>query len=437
MCHPRYPGPIVLDPDERIPYVFIVKELTEIGKEEAGLVLWQVLRDVRSWLEAITAPDEATLDEAGWRLDGLVPELSATLPALDRLIRDAVPDQPAMEAVALGCMHVGLWAEDAAAGRTALAFFQAAEDADPDNPHHAYSVGRVARKLALYDEAEGWLKWAHWVARGAGRWEVATLAMSGLGNLYRQRGNLPLAMRYHKLTQRIARRHDLRTLEGDALYDLMLLSFDLMNETLAMEYARRAISAYGPGHGRIFRMSKDIAWLWMDRSGEFESAAQLFTSLLDHVWEPRNRLLLLASLARAAAGAGWKEVFESMWIESWATIRHQATADGHAAALAQLALGASSFGSWDRAQLAAEEAFRLAKERAEGEVLFVAESILDAVRHSVIAEEKIHGVNGTRSNPARRSSEAAADLTTNLMTAMRVRRDDAPYSPIHTLMPMD
>jgi tetratricopeptide (TPR) repeat protein len=436
MCQPRYPGPLRIDPEERIPYVFVLRELTDAGMDEAGLVLWQVLRDVRAWLDAIAAPDEPTLGEEGWKLEGLVPELAITLPALDRLIREPNPDESTLEAVALGCMQVGLWAEDAAAGRTALAFFQAAEDANHDNPHFAYNVGRVARKLAMYDEAEAWLKWSHWVARGAARWDVAALSLSGLGNLHRQRGNLPLAMRFHKVTRRIAQRHNLRTLEGDALYDLMVLSFDLANQELAFDYARRAITAYGPGHSRIFRMAKDVAWLWMDRFGEFESAAHVFTSLLDHIWEPKSRLMLLASLARAAAGAGWRELFESMWIECWTMIRHQPNSDGHASALAQLALGASNFGSWARAQFAAEEAFGLAKQRGEGEVLFVVESILEAVRHGVIAEDSLSGITAPQRTGGRLPNEEVATLATDIAAAMKVRRDDAPQSPVRTLIPM-
>jgi tetratricopeptide (TPR) repeat protein len=432
MCQPRYPGPLRIDPEERIPYVFVVKELAEAGMDDAGLVLWQVLRDVRAWLDAIAAPDEPTLGEEGWKLEGLVPELAITLPALDRLIRDPNPDPSTMEAVALGCMQVGLWAEDAAAGRTALAFFQAAEDADHDNPHFAYNVGRIARKLAMYDEAEAWLKWAHWVARGAARWDVAALSLSGLGNLHRQRGNLPLAMRFHEVTRRIARKHNLRTLEGDALYDLMALSFDLADPACGMRYAREAITAYGAGHTRIHRMAKDVAWLWMDRFGEFENAAHVFTSLLDHIWEPNERLLLLSSLSRAAAGAGWKELFELMWIESWATIRHQPTEHGHAAALTQLALAASTFGSWNRAQIAAEEALRLAQKRAEGEVLILAESILGAIQHGVIAEERIQSLAGGHSHTGQRSGEAT-ELASDFAEAMRMRRDDAPHGPSRTL----
>lgn len=432
MCQPRYPGPLRIDPDERIPYVFVIKELAGAGMDDAGLVLWQVLRDVRAWLDAIAAPDEPTLSEEGWKLEGLVPELAITLPALDRLIRDPNPDASTLEAVALGCMQVGLWAEDAAAGHTALAFFQAAEDANHDNPHFAYNVGRVARKLALYDEAEAWLKWAHWVARGAARWDVAALSLSGLGNLHRQRGNLPLAMRFHKTTRRVARKHNLRTLEGDALYDLMTLSFDLEDPSCGMRYAREAITAYGAGHTRIHRMAKDVAWLWMDRFGEFENAAHIFTSLLDHIWEPHERLLLLSSLARAAAGAGWKEVFESMWIDSWATIRHHPTEHGHAAALTQLALAASTVGAWDRAQFAAEEALRLARKREEGEVLLLAESILGAIRHGVIAEDRIQSLAGSLGHAGHRSGEAT-ELASDFAEAMRMRRDNAPHGPSRTL----
>lgn len=433
MFQPRYPGPFRVDSDERIPYVFVMKELSEAGMDEAGLVLWQVLRDVRTWLAAIAAPEAPTLADEGWKLDGLVPELAVSLPTLDRLIRDPNPDPATLEAVAVACMHVGLWAEDVAAGHTALAFFQAAEDTDGENPHYAYNLGRVARKLALYDEAERWLKWAHWVARGAGRWDVAALSLSGLGNLHRQRGNLPLAMRFHRATRRIAQRHGLRTLEGDALYDLVGLSFDFGDPQQGMEYARRAIQTYGPGHTRIYRLAKDMAWLWMDRFGEFENAAYVFMALLDHVWEPERRVMLYASLARAAAGAGWRDVFERMWIESWITVRQQSTREFHAAALTQIAIGAGCVADWERARMAANEALRIALARGEGEMIILAESILNSVHNDVISEEALPAFCRDRQHMETivRTEDTAA-LATELTGAMKVRRDDSPQGPART-----
>ncbi|MBV9773175.1 MAG: hypothetical protein JO040_04460 [Gemmatimonadetes bacterium] len=423
----------MIDPDERVPYAYVVKELSDVGLDEAGLVLWQVLRDVRSWIEAISAPDEPTLRDEGWKLEGIVPELAATLPPLDRLLREPEPDVHTAEAVGLACMHVGLWAEEAAAGRTALSFFQAAEDADPDNPHYAYNIGRMARKLAMYDAAEGWLKWAGWVARGAGRWEVVALCTSGLGNLHRQRGNLPLAMRLHELTRRVAKRHDLRTLEGDALYDLAGISFDFGEMKRGSEYTRHALLAYGPGHTRVYTLARDVAWHWMDRYGHFEDAAHVLNALLEYIWKPSDRLLLLANLARAAAGAGWNEVFEAMWIESWSMMRQQPLRDGHAAALIQLAYGAGNMEAWDRAQIAAVEAVAVARERKEGEMMIVAESILNAVTKGVIVDEVVRSTFKDRQHqqPAGNSGDSV-ELASQLTNAMRVRRDDAPKGPAHT-----
>ena len=435
MCQPTYPGRIRLDPDEKVPFVFVVREFSDRGMDEAGLLLWQVLRDVRAWVEAVSAPDEPTLREEGWKLEGIVPALAATLPPLDRLLRRPDPDEDTARAVAMACLHLGLWAEDSAAGRTALALFQAAEDADPDNAHYPYHVGRMARKLAMYDEAEAWLKWAGWVARGSGEWEVAALCTSGLGNLHRQRGNLPLAKRYHTVTWRTACRRNLRTLEGDALYDLVGLSFDFGDARQGMEYARRAVEAYGPGHGRILRLAKDVAWLWMDKFGEFESAAHVFTALLEHVWEPPYRVMLLASLGRAAAGAAWKEVFEEMWIDTWALIHQQPTQEGHAGALIQLAYGAGTLEQWDRTQLAADKALSIARMRQEGEMAMAAEGILDAVRRSVITEDATRRMFGDRRcATAGIRDQNTADLASHFTNAMRVRRDNAPIGPARTLV---
>ncbi len=427
MCQPpRYPGPLEIGPGDRVPGLFVLVELTGVGMEGAGRTLRQTLRGVHAWLEG----DEPPPEDAGGA-EGRIPELGATLPPLWRILREAPPGPETLEAVGLACMHVALWAERAAVYRTAVAFFAAAEEADPDNPHYAYHVGRMARKLARYDEAEAWLRWAHWVARNRQAWEVAALSTSGLGNLHRQRGNLPLATRFHELTRRIARRHNLRTLEGDALYDLVGLSFDFGRPTQGMEYARHALRAYGSGHSRIYRLAKDIAWLWMDHYAQFESAAHVFTALLEYIWEPEPRTVLLASLARAAAGAGWNDVFENLWIETWTVLRQQPVQTGHAGALIQLAYGAGNLGYWDRASLAAQEAFSIARERKEGEMILLAESILEAVRSGLVAEEGVRAAFRDRQRPA--VDEETAVFASELTNAMRVRQDDAPAGPAHTL----
>jgi len=425
-CEPPVPEKVRIPQDGAAPLAYVLAELEALGLREEGLRLWRVLRRLE---------DPRRGMEPGEDLADVAPELQPTLGALHALLGEPSRDAATREALALGCAHVAAWAEERGAYRTALGFLQAAGELLPGNPHFAYDVGRVARKMALYDDAEAWLKWAHFAARRARRWDVATLAVSGLGNLHRQRGNLPRARRHHELARRLARRHDLRTLEGDALYDLCVISLAGGDGTGAIEFARGAIRAYGAGHSQVHRLANDIAWFWMEHYGKFESAASVFTVLLDHIWQPAYRVLLLGNLARAAAGAGWRDVFEEMWIEAWSTIRQHTSREAHAAALLQLARGAGTIGAWDRAGIAASEALTVARARREGEMIVVAETMLNVLDAQVLSDDRIEEVFQDRQRMRDAVADAeAGELVVELSSAMRARRDDAPESPIHALI---
>jgi tetratricopeptide (TPR) repeat protein len=433
-CEPPVPPKIRIPQTGPLAFMYVLSDFDALGLENEGMRLWQALRRVRDWHASPPDGLSPRFGDARKAYEDVDPALRPSLAALDRLLRDPDPDAATIEAAAFACLNAALWAEERGAYRTALGFLHAAEDVDPDNPHYAYNLGRVARKMAFYEESEAWLKWAHYVARSYGRWEVATLALSGLGNLHRQRGNLPKARRFHEVTRRMARLKNLRTLEGDALYDLTGMAFDFGDAVTGMEYARLALAAYGPGHGRIITLAHDIAWFWMDGFGDFQNAAFVFNSLREYVWEPAHRILLTAHLARAAAGAGWKDTFELMWLECWSLMSHHSGQDGHAGALTQLALGAGTFDDWDRANLAATEATRLARERKEGEMLALGESILQALANGFIADEAIKTVFKDRARQVEASLyQAASEVASTLAHALRARRDGAPQSPTRAL----
>jgi tetratricopeptide (TPR) repeat protein len=434
MEHPPRPSPEALNGTALIPYLFVLDELEAAGNGDAGVALWQMLRNVRGRIDAgDELPGILMMGECGELMDA-VPELRTTLRGMTRLLREKRPDADTRDGLVLGCAHLGLWAEGMGACRTALCFFALAEEMEPERPHLGYHIGRLARKLALYDLAEPWLKWAHRGARANREWEVAALCVSGLGNLYRQRGNLPLARRFHRLCLRIARRHGLRTLEGDALYDLAGISFDAGEEEEGSRCVSSALRVYGPGHSRVYTLAHDVAWFWMERYGRFARAASLLLELLNHLWEPKHRLIAYAHLARAASGAGWADLYESAWNETWALMRQQTTRDGHAGALTQLALGAGNSNDWDRARTAAREALRIAESRQEGEMVFLAESILAAVPRQNLP---VLGADDVFTDRIRMSApEKAAPLShleDDFADAMRSRRDEAPQSPTRAL----
>ena len=433
-CEPPVPPKIRIPQTGPLAFMYVLTDFDALGLENEGLRLWQALRRVREWHGS--PPDGFTLrwSDSLKAYEDVDPALRPRLAALDRLLRDPYPDAATIEAVAFACLNAALWAEERGAYRTALGFLHAAEDVDPDNPHYAYNLGRVARKMAFYEESEAWLKWAHFVARSYGRWEVATLALSGLGNLHRQRGNLPMARRFHEVTRRMAKLNGLRTLEGDALYDLAVMSGDFGDHDLVVAYAREALGAYGPGHSQIYYLAHDIAWYWMDGLGDFVNASHVFSALLEHVWKPSHRLLICANLARAAAGAGWKDMFENMWLESWGVIRQSFDQEGHAAALAQLALGAGSLSDWERAIIAAEEALRIGRARKEAPIVHIVESILQSVTGSIITDGALEEVFKDLSRKTQHPNDLAAQFVPELAHAMKARRDGAPESPTRALI---
>ncbi len=413
----------------RIPYLFVLDEMEAAGNGDAGVALWQTLRNVRGRIDAgAELPGVLLMGESADLMDA-VPELRTTLRGIVRLLRETHPDADTRDGLVLGCAHLGLWAEGMGACRTAISFFALAEEMDPARPHLGYHIGRLARKLAMYDFAEPWLKWAHRQARAARAWEVAALCASGLGNLYRQRGNLPLARRYHRFCLRTTRRHGLRTLEGDALYDLAGMAFDAGDEEQGSRYVRNALLVYGPAHSRVYTLAHDVAWFWMERFGEFARAASLLVTVLEHLWEPKHRLLAHAHLARAAAGAGWADLYESAWNEGWSLMRQQTSQEGHAGALTQLALAAGNFAHWDRARVAAREALRIAEARGEGEMIFLAESIIDGAPQDREQSSEAENIFRDRPRMGQPRPGLFPDLEDEFAEAMRARRDGAPQSP--------
>jgi hypothetical protein len=233
----------------------------------------------------------------------------------------------------------------------------------------------------------------------------------------------------------MAKLRGLRTLEGDALYDLCVINLYARDEKQAMKYARQAMVAYGPGHSQVYKLANDVAWFWMDSFGRFENAAYVFVALLDYIWDPPFRILLFGNLTRAAAGARWTAMFEHMWTQTYTLIRQQISRQGHAAALTQLALGAGNLEMWERASLAAGEALDIARERKEGELVVLAESILIAIQNGVIEDDAFRGVFRDRLHSNQESREEhATNLAAEFANAMRARRDNAPESPTHALV---
>ena len=388
-----------------------------------GVLLWQASRDVNLW--AAEPPEErAGLFVPGaeaWLL-GMIRsaevdvQLESPLMTIMRMV--ASPESARVETIELACQHVAHWADTHGYSATSIAYAQAAALTVPFDAGAAYAVGRLARRRAEYSRAETWFRRSIALARQSGDWTSYALAFSGLGNLYMQRGNFPAARRFHIRALRAARRHSLRPIQGAALHDLFVIAAGSNQKDDAERHARSAFELYGPEHPRLSALANDIGYFWMER-GHFVPALNVFQALLPHVARHEDRLVGLANIVRAAAGAGQRKLFEETWDEVWDGLARNESTENAAQVLLELAHGAAHLGESERAERAAERAVRIARERAESKTLLSAESVLESVRRGRAARARAG--EAPQRERAEETDAFAADLVRSLNQSLVTR----------------
>jgi tetratricopeptide (TPR) repeat protein len=429
---PQFPFPFVAEDGEASARVAIREELPG----EVMPALEELLNEVQGWRNA---PDgERPRDSVPPSLDDLPDEIVQHVWRTFELLREE-PDFNTESAIALGLLMVSQWAERRQAQRSAVVFLQAALLMIPGNVALSYQIGRLLRKLALCDEAGAWLTYSRASAESQRDWENHGFALSGLGNLHRERGNYPEAVRYHLLALESARTHGVRRIEGDALYDLAVMSFERMEVQEGMAYVRQAILAYGPGHSQLVRLANDVAWIFMHAYAEAGFALTTFQSIEPLVYEPSFRAVLLSNIARAAAEIGAEHIYELAAAEAYSYIQAQKTEEGHAAGFAQLAFAAISAGQPERARQMAKLCRGVAERRREGYFIIEADKVLEALAHRRNWQERVEDLYLPVPNEATyegfsEDQEERDAFAAELAGAVRARGDDAPESPMRTLI---
>jgi len=384
---------------------------------ELGMVLLKSLRSVLLWagVEPSARPglfDEHAPERRQVEILSTVPEeegelrvaLEELLPVLSR------PEHADPERVGLACIQISQWAQGRAAARTSLEFVQAAALACPANARFGLLVGRGARDLAQYGRAEAWLHRSVGLARQVDDWETYIRAYLTHGMMMMRRGALPAARRSFIKAQRRATRQGIRALEAMAFHDLFALAVQGGDLETALSYAEKAAKAYGPTHGSFPNFAHDVAYLWMQQ-GEYEHAYPVFLAALDRV-EEGFRPFVLGSLGRAAAGRGDREAFEKAATE----LESYASAPGVAEAWVEIARAGVILGDHEDARKAAERAESLASGRREGQVRFMAESVLETAEADARALEAQRGEATEAPHQVARRNRLARSLLRSLGT---------------------
>lgn len=297
----------------------------------------------------------------------------------DELLR-ALKARKGGAAAAAAFVQVAEWSEKRNALRTAAVFVEAAAAFDPGSAKLANWAGRLAMRRADHEAAEGWFRKGIDLGQRRQDWEAVAIGWSGLGAITRNvGGNLDDAAAHHMRSLAIARRYGLVTEEAEGFHALAVLAFDQHRYHEGVTYARNALDIYGRDRKRIVLLANNLAWLWMDKDHTYRRVLPIFRECVRSDENPAHQVVMLGNLARAAAGAGDWENFDSAEYQMRATLPEAQHSEGHAAGLLELAKGALMLGLHDKARMYARQAHTAARRRREAALQKEAEAFLERI----------------------------------------------------------
>lgn len=329
----------------------VAPEPADAGSEALGALLWREVRHLHTW--AVTRSE--------FRADGRARIESGEKREMRELAKIAAPeltnalsnfaDAAAPEAVIAACREIVQWAEGRLWTETAMQYAEAAAMLDPDDAELANLAGRVCRRGGQRARAEVWYDRAIGLSRASRNVREYISAHLGFAAVLRDRERYEEALHYIKRAGLTAKRAGIRKQAGEAFHDAVGIATLRGDFPRAAVYARRALAVYPRHHARFPAFGYDLAFLMVDL-GMYSHALSLLNSVAPKISSPAERVVVLGTLARAAAGAGLR----ARYIEVAQTVQEQAP---HypvmaAGALYSVAEGARLLGDWDDAARLAE-----------------------------------------------------------------------------------
>jgi tetratricopeptide (TPR) repeat protein len=390
-----------------------------------ALLLWQRSRDVRLWASVaaerrtglfVGREDVEAELEAG---EALADDLSSPFRTLRALVR--FPDLVTPSDVCAACLAVAEWCEHEHMPETALHFAEAGALADPMNARAAAIAGAACTAQAAEGRAELWLVRAIRTARRTGDWEWHARAYLRLGLLYHEVGDTRRARRAHDRARASALWSGYYGYAATAHHNLLLVECAAGTFAAGERHARRALELHPMRFSRLPHLAHDVAYL-MTCHGAYGEALTLLDVALPFIVQPQERVAVLGTVAKAAAGTGRRErhseaVADVLLLES--------VAETHAAAaLVLCAEGATLLGEHERARRLAARGLELAVRRKEREAQRRAHQVLDGMVTGQVVPP-----------PADRVAALRALFVSRLRELRAARSDPLPRTDLRTLAP--
>jgi len=363
-----------------------IAALDDVGGELA-ISLWRALRRVRLWLD--TAPERRkelfrpprlrTQEEIAYACLRS-PQLIEPFGTFSTLLR--VPGKIGAEQVAEACRQVYTWAEGHSLLVTAGHFAEVAATVAPDDPSYANDAGWMCFRAGFYERAETWYNRGYGLAVRMRHHDLTVSrdqsirSLLRLGIMLQTLGRHGDAKEYFDLASRRAARTGRRPLAAKANHDLMSYMAEVGTYNEAEGYASRALDLYAADAPGLPALALDYGYLLV-RFSYFMYAVPLLQLCVLRSPFPEFQPLAWGTLARAAAGAGRRELFERAREEALSQVaRHP---EYSPAVFVHLGEGLRALGEWDEAESFAARALEAARDLQRPFAERVALNLLDQI----------------------------------------------------------
>jgi tetratricopeptide (TPR) repeat protein len=381
----------------------------------AGLLLHAALRDLMLWIE--TPPTERAslfpprsaerrlLEVRRADLDPLLATPLLTLAALPSIT--LAESGRILDAV----RSVAAWARLNGCSRTHLEFVQASALLHSQDSELALEMARAARDIGQIARAETWFRRVVHLSRGTD-WRAYTWAYAGLGVLYMRTNQISAAGTVLVRALNRAEREGHHDLAGIAHHHLLHVRADEGRITDALTHASGAKHAYTSGHPALPVLVYDLGRYWV-HVGEYSRAVPLISAALPRILDPGCRVVAAATLARAAAGAGDRERYESARERALDILAKATNQIRHEEAMEAIAHADLSMREWERAEKAAHGAETLALQHGHT-------AVLEAVAfQKARARSRLHVTPHLTAPEVRGASRRADQLGRDLLALVR------------------
>lgn len=346
-------------------------------------LLWQMVHAVRMWSAQPPAARAGLFAPLSLDRRRLIAAAVAEYPVLRWPLRTvevmvSCPEHARPREVALACAKITEWADALHMSESALQFSEAGALADPRNAKLAAVAGSACARLADSARAEAWYRRAIKVGRRNEDWEWYIRAYIRFANLVYELGDFGRAHDYYLKALRAARWRGRPPFAGQAAHGMFQVAIHVSGYRQAEDLGLLALSAYPVNHERVPHLAHDIAYLLL-RHGWYSRATRILDAVVPMIVRPNERIVVMGSVARAAAGMKRRDQFEQAAAE--VELLAEISTEGAGMAFVHVAEGFLTFGQWDAAERLAARALEVAMRRGERDTQRHAYATLDRITH--------------------------------------------------------